>query len=384
MNILTSKIDINIKGKHLDRFIQRLMKVKIELLNIKHINKEEINIKIYKDDYERLLKIKSIYEVKVINYYGIIKIKKSLLFNRILISAIIFGFGLLIFLSNIIFDVQVIHSSAEIRKLVLDELENYDIKKKSFIKSYDYIQKIKKDILNKYKKKIEWLEIENIGTKYIVRVEERKIIDIEEDNTPQHIIATKSAVIKKVISSSGVIVRNTNDYVKKGDIIINGQLTPEVKTRAKGIVYGEVWYNISVSYPFHYQEVKLTGRKKTVLSLQFLNHSFSLDFNKYKTKKIENKNIFKHSFLPIGLVKQMQSETNVIDKIYTIEEAIERVAILGRSKMEEKLLDNEYIINEKQLKVDVKESKIEVDIFYSVYENITGYQLIMEEVKEDV
>ena len=52
--------------------------------------------------------------------------------------------------------------------------------------------------------------------------------------------------------------------------------------------------------------------------------------------------------------------------------------------MEEKLLDNEYIINEKQLKVDVKESKIEVDIFYSVYENITGYQLIVEEVKEDV
>ena len=384
MNILTSKIDINIKGRNPNRFIQRLIKSKIELLNIKYINSGELNIKIYKNDYEKLLKIKSIYEVKVINYYGIIKIKKNLILNRILISALIFGFGLLIFLSNIIFDVQVIHNSAEIRELLLDELESYNIKKKSFVKSYDYIQKIKRDILNKHKKKIEWLEIENIGTKYIVRVEERKIIDIKEDNTPQHIVATKAAIIKKVLSSSGVIVKNTNDYVQKGDIIINGLLTPDVKTRAQGIVYGEVWYNISVSYPFHYQEVKLTGRQKTVLSLNILNHNFSLDFNKYKTKKLENKNILKHSFLPFALVKQIQRETDVFDKVYTMEEAIDKALILGRSKMEEKLLADEYIINEKQLKVDIKESKIEVDIFYSVYENITGYQLIIEEGHEDV
>lgn len=383
MNILTSKIDINIKGKHLDRFIQRLMRAKIELLNIKYISKEEMNIRIYKDKYEHLMKIKSIYKIKIVNYYGIIKIKKRLIFNRILIAAILVGFGLLIFLSNIIFDVQVIHNSAEIRRLVLNELEGYDIKKHSFIKNYDYIQKVKKGILKKYKNKIEWLEIENIGTKYIVRVEERKIIDIKDNNTPQNIVATKSAIIKKVISSSGVIIRNTNDYVKEGDIVISGQITPENKVRANGVVYGEVWYNISVSYPFHYREEKITGREKKVLSIQFLNHSFSLDFNRYKDKKVKNDNIIKHPFLPISLVRQTQTEIEVTDKIYTLEEAILKADVLGRSKMEEKLSNDEYIISEKQLKVDVKDSKIEVDIFYSVYEDITGYQVIVEEVKED-
>ncbi|MGE5455753.1 MAG: sporulation protein YqfD [Ignavibacteriales bacterium] len=383
MNILTSKIDINIKGKHLDRFIQRLMRAKIELLNIKYISKEEMNIRIYKDKYEHLMKIKSIYKIKIVNYYGIIKIKKRLIFNRILIAAILVGFGLLIFLSNIIFDVQVIHNSAEIRRLVLNELEGYDIKKHSFIKSYDYIQKVKKGILKKYKNKIEWLEIENIGTKYIVRVEERKIIDIKDNNTPQNIVATKSAIIKKVISSSGVIIRNTNDYVKEGDIVISGQITPENKVRVNGVVYGEVWYNISVSYPFHYREEKITGREKKVLSIQFLNHSFSLDFNRYKDKKVKNDNIIKHPFLPISLVRQTQTEIEVTDKIYTLEEAIHKADVLGRSKMEEKLSNDEYIISEKQLKVDVKDSKIEVDIFYSVYEDITGYQVIVEEVKED-
>ena len=97
-----------------------------------------------------------------------------------------------------------------------------------------------------------------------------------------------------------------------------------------------------------------------------------------------NKKILNHSLLPLSLVKQLQIETNIIDKVYTIEEAIESSIILSRNKMEDKLLDNEYIIKEKQLKVDIKDSKIEVDIFYSVYEDITGYQLIIEEVKEDV
>ena len=50
----------------------------------------------------------------------------------------------------------------------------------------------------------------------------------------------------------------------------------------------------------------------------------------------------------------------------------------AREQMNNKLGEDEYIISEKQLKVNIKESIIVVDVFYAVYENITGYEKIEE------
>ena len=47
--------------------------------------------------------------------------------------------------------------------------------------------------------------------------------------------------------------------------------------------------------------------------------------------------------------------------------------------MEEKLSSNESIISQKNLKVELKESKIELEIFFTVLEDITSYQNIIVE-----
>ena len=50
--------------------------------------------------------------------------------------------------------------------------------------------------------------------------------------------------------------------------------------------------------------------------------------------------------------------------------------------MESKLDDNEYVIGSKKLKVEVKESKIIVDISLSVCEDITDYAKIEPKIEE--
>ena len=60
---LQSKIALNIKGKNINRFIKKLTARKIDVLSLKYINENEINIIIYKRDYENVLKIKSIYDL---------------------------------------------------------------------------------------------------------------------------------------------------------------------------------------------------------------------------------------------------------------------------------------------------------------------------------
>ena len=382
---LKSKIKVKITGRKVEYFLKKLMSSKIELLDIKLVNHKELIVLIYKKDYEKLLEIKSIYEIEILGYRGMLKIKKIIDINKILISFIFLGLALLILLSNTIFEVEVIHNDKNIRDFLIKELSDYDIEPYKFKKKFGEIEKIKKEILEKYRDKIEWLEIENVGTKYIVKVEERKIIDIEKDYTKRNVVATKPAIIKKVFAKNGVIVKNVDDYVNEGDVVISGEVmlneTVKETIKAEGEIFGEVWYNIKVEYPYIYSEKKVTGNFKDTLSINLLNKRISL-FNKYKDFIVEDKVLLKHLFLPISLVKQKQREVSIIEYVLTEEEALDAALKKAREQMNAKLDEDEYIISEKQLKVNIKESIIVVDVFYAVYENITGYAEIEEKLEE--
>ena len=212
---LISKISLNIKGKNINRFIKKLRTQKIDILSLKYKNKNEANIIIYKKDYEKILKIKSIYEITELDVFGLIKIKRKVKLSKHLIIITIISFLIFLIFTNIIFNIEVIHSNKDIRNLLTSELKKEGIKKYSFKKSYDELTKIKEKILNKYKDKIEWLEIEESGTKYIIRVEERTIPQKDTDNTPRSIIASKDGILKKVVAEKGDIVKSILDELER-------------------------------------------------------------------------------------------------------------------------------------------------------------------------
>ena len=374
---LVSKISLNIKGKNINRFIKKLNNNKIEILSLKYKSKDEADIIIYKKDYSKLLEIKSIYEITELEIFGLIKIKKNLKLSKHIIIITFISFLIFLMFTNVVFKVEVIHSNKDIRDLLLKELDREGIKKYTFKKTYKEIENIKEKILNKYPNDIEWLEIEENGTKYTVRVEDREIIKKEEDNNPRNIVAAKDGVLKKVIAESGDIVKDMNDYVKKGDLIINGDLifNEKVKGRvkAKGKVYAEVWYVTKTEYPFIKKEEKETGKVKEVYAIKFLNHTLELALNKFKNKNIKEKEIIKHDLIPIKLVKQNQKEKIVKDIFLTPEQAIIEAKKKAEEDIEKTLSKDEYIIKSKYLKSNVKESIVEVEMFFAVYEDITDY-----------
>lgn len=377
---MTSKIKLNVKGKNIERFIKRLKSNNIDLLKIEYIKYNEINIIIYKKDYEKLLELKTIYDVNMVDIYGIIKVREVINIYKYLIIFIVIGIMLLIFLSNVIFNVEVIHNDKDLRNLIINELGNYNIKKYKFKKNYNEIQNIKNDILNKYQDKIEWLEIEEKGTSYIIRVEPRIIPNNEVSYEKQNVVAGKSAVIKKIIAKSGEVVKNLNTYVNKGDIIISGNiyLNEEVKdvVKADGIVYGEVWYNVKVEYPYIYSEIKEKNNYQDVYVLKIFDKEFEFTFNKFKDKKIEENIILQNNILPIYLVKQRQQELETISLLLTSEEAKEKATLEAIKKMNEKLDGEEKIIDYKVLNFDIEDDKVILDIFFTVYEDITSYSKI--------
>lgn len=374
-------IKIHVVGKNIERFIQRLYLENINLLNIEYINYKEIIVKIYKKDLERILKVKTIYEIEVVELCGINKLLFFLKKNIHVFLSILISFIFIFFLSNIIFKVEVIHSSKDLRELLISELKERGLKEKSLVKNYKQIQNIKKEILEEYKDKIEWLEIERSGVKYIVRVEERVIYNNEDDSAPKDIVASKDAIIKDIDAKAGEVVKNINDYVRKGDTIITGQikLYENIKDniKADGKVYGEVWYKASVEYPMNYYEEKVTGNKKTILSFSLLNKKIELfSLNKYENKKNEETILYKNKIIPFKISKERQEETIIIDEKMSAEETYEKAILKVKEKINSNLADKEKILDIKCLKKETKDSTIILELFISVLEDITDTKLI--------
>lgn len=382
--ILKSKIKLKITGKNINRFILRLNNNNIDILNCNSINKNETNITIYYSDYKKLNDIKTIYNIETLDTFGIIKIKKKLSINKYLILFIILGFISLKILSNIIFNIDIIYNDKEIINFLKTELKQYGIKEKSIKKNYNEIQKIKEEILNKYKDKIEWLEIETKGTKYIVRLELRKINEKKEQLQNRNIVAKKDAIIKEIKAKSGQVTKEINNYVKKGDIIISGDIyvDEQLKTTipAEGSVYGETWYEVKVTYPFVYYEEKETNNKKTIYSIKLFNKNIELfNFNPFKKKKSNETVLLKSNVFPISLIKQEQTEKIIIDQILTTDEALNKALEKGLEQVKNNLKESEYIINYKILNTNIRENELELNIFFSIYEDITDYQIITKE-----
>ena len=385
LNKFNNIIVLSVKTKNVDRFLNNLYKLNIDIFKVDVVSYREIIVEIYEKDLNKVKKLSILNKIEVIDYKGIKDKKNKFKFNKTLIISICFGFVLLIFLSNMIFSIEVVHTSSEIRTFIIDELKENGIKTLQFKKSFSELEKIKNNILDNNKDKLEWLEINRIGTKYVIKLEERKINNYVEDYKYQDIITTSDAVIKKIIATSGVKVKEVNEYVKKGETIISGSiyLNEELKenVKAMGEVYGEVWYKLSVEYPIINDFKEETGNKKIVYSINFFDNSFIL-FNKnnYKNSYIKKDILLKNNIIPISFSKDTIYEQNVISGIYTEGEALLNARDYGREKINEMLDEDEYIISDKVLKYSVNSNTIYMDIFYKIYANITGTkEIIIEE-----
>lgn len=386
--LIKSKLSLNIKGNNIEKFIKRLKNNNIEILKLKCISNSEINIKIYKKDYEKIIKLKTIYEIEIIDYHGLIKAKINILNNRYVIIFILFSLISLYLITSMIFNIEVITNDSKMENILLDELKDMGISKYRFKKNYLELQKIKNKLLKDHKEELEWIEIENIGTKYIIRYEPRIKNNINEKTPLRHIIAKKDCIIRDMNIFSGQIVKDIDSYVKKGDIIVSGYITLNGNIKdtisSKGIVYGETWYEVTITYPYEYKEVYETGNSKNVFVLKILNKNIELfNFNKYKNKKIKENVLLKNNILPIKFVKENQKETIVIYENNTEKELINKAIKYSKNKLEKNLKYKEYIKDYKVLNKIRHNDSITLNIFFNIVEDVTDYVEI-EEYNQDL
>lgn len=386
LKIFSSSIKIKVTGRNINNFLKRLINNNINIEKVIPISHKEIDLIINYQDLDKVLKLKTIYNIKIVRYYGKLRIIKRIKKDIFILSSLLISLLLIYTLSNVIFKVEVIHSNKNIIKLVTKELEDNGIKKYKFVKNYQEIEKIKNKILEENKDTLEWLEIIREGTKYTIRVEERIINNKPKDNKIYNIVASKNAVIKNIYAESGEKIRSINTYVKKGDIIISSDITlpnnEKISKTASGKVQGEVWYNINIEYPYQYHEIKYTGNKKKVLVLNLLNKRISFfDFHKYKTFNRNIKYIFNNNITPISLIYEDEYETNIINEVYDYNTAREKATTKAKEKILEKYPNIKEITNIKIINEEDKKNKISLNLFVTCLEDITEYQEVNNNIE---
>ena len=382
---MTNKYRIKITGKDPKYFLRHLIVKKIKLYNIIE-DHDGISLTVDEVDYAKILKMKTSYNIKIVNRFGVAKLRYLLLKYKYNIFFLFLTLGLMIILSHFIFFIDVIHSKEEMRELVENDLKEFGISKYKFRVSYAKKEEIRNKILEKEKDKIEWLEIDRIGTRYIVNVEERLIKDNKVDNEVRDIVAKKDAMILNIEAETGEIVRKKYEYVRNGDTIVSGTIKnkeDEVsKVKAEGKVYGEVWYSVTVELPKKYYEEKKTGKTSKALTLRIANKKISVPFSKDNRSYIsEDSPILENNLIPIKLVLETKHEIEIIDKEYNMDNSSSEAIKLATKKLEDRLDEQSMILSKKVLKKALKNSKIIVEIFFKVRENITDYKKISKELK---
>lgn len=370
---MINRIKIEITGKYTNYFFKELIRRKIDIYDlVKSHNKLEIIID-YKD-YKNVKKIKTTSKVKIVNRYGVSKLKY--LFNkyRLLLFFFLFAIFINIFLSHIIFKVEVINHNKKLVKEIKDELMDLGIKKYNFVLSSNKVNNIKEKLLEN--KDIEWLEIERIGTKYVIKVEERKVKEKEDECLPRNIVSKKNAVITKINVENGEIIKKKNDYVMAGETIVSGLIhnkeTVKTKVCAKGLIYGKTWYKVKLSLENTTLNTVYTSNEKTGFYIKILNKEYKLG-NKFSKYKIKKYNIVGSKLVPMEISLSKYLEINRYEQQLSKKEIEKKALILAEKKVREGLKKDEHILDKKILKNNINNSKIDIEVFIVAEENITSY-----------
>lgn len=325
--------------------------------------------------YDDYLYIRRRYKCHIVKYYGKKNIVNMYENNKYLLLSLIISFMLLFLLCNTIFDIKINSDDKDIVNVINDSLKDNGIDVYKRKVSFDKLNNIKNKILEDNKDTLEWIEIREKGCIYYIDVTPRVKSNNNVDNAlPSDIVAEKDGVIKHIVVHRGSKVIDNGDYVKKGDILISGNIIKNEnvidKVHSEGVIYAETWKTVNISIPFKRIDYVY---KKTInhYYLDIFGHKFTIS-GKYDSDNTINKKsiVLDKPYLFFKLYKEEKKIYDYNEVILNKEEAYNEALNRSIDVINKKLSSDEYIISKKVLKKEVKRSKINLEVFFKVYEKI--------------
>lgn len=369
---------IKIEGRRPNSLLSLLIILKIPFIKKKE-TKDYLILEIEEEYFQKIKKLAPTYEITILKRTGkayLIHLYKT---KKIFLYSIIFAFLVIILLTNIIFSVRVVETDKEIKDMILTDLRENGITRFRFKVSYKRKEAIREKILEKEKDYLEWLEIEEVGTMYQVKVIRRINNPKEEELKPRSIVAKKKGRITRIEADYGEVTTKKNDVVDNGDTLISGLIKnkEEIKTKvaARGKVYAEVWYQVNLNLPTLYQEEIKTGNKKNTLEIIFLDKNiFISELFKYNNSISKETVLYNNPLIPFRISFTKKEEIKLKQVAYQEDKTLKKIKKLAVDKLKQRIGNDIKILSINVLKKKTSADKIEVELFFKVEEDITSYE----------
>lgn len=369
---------IKIEGRRPNSLLSLLIILKIPFIKKKE-TKDYLILEIEEEYFQKIKKLAPTYEITILKRTGkayLIHLYKT---KKIFLYSIIFAFLVIVLLTNIIFSVRVVETDKEIKDMILTDLRENGITRFRFKVSYKRKEAIREKILEKEKAYLEWLEIEEVGTMYQVKVIRRINNPKEEELKPRSIVAKKKGRITRIEADYGEVTTKKNDVVDKGDTLISGLIKnkEEIKTKvaARGKVYAEVWYQVNLNLPTIYQEEIKTGNKKNTLEIIFLDKNiFISELFKYNNSISKETVLYNNPLIPFRISFTKKEEIKLKQVAYQEDKTLKKIKKLAVDKLKQRIGNDIKILAINVLKKKASADKIEVELFFKVEEDITSYE----------
>lgn len=380
-NYFRGYVIIKIEGLTLEKFINLAIAKNIILWDITRIDYTTLKAKVSVAGFKELRDIvqKVGCRVNVIEKKGYPFFINKFKYRKMLAIGSVLSISLIIFLTSFIWNIDIVGNERIKDEEIINVLESLKIREGVSKRAARDI-----DISNALLLSIQDLAFANVqiqGTKMIVEVKERELVQVElKDDVPCNILASKKAIIEKVIVKNGKGLVSKGDIVKEGQILITGVINSEtlespLLVHSEGSIIARTIYTEKIEEPivktiddetgntFTTREI-IIGKKR----IQLMNGE--IPFKDYveveKIKEIGDLGIIK---LPIVTIQHTFKEVQKT-KIKQDVEALKKIsAVKGTQKLMDKIPKDSTVISK--------------DVRYSIEDNILVTEVIIE-VNEDI
>ncbi|WP_203361710.1 sporulation protein YqfD [Bacillus sp. REN10] len=381
-------VHVRITGPGVERFLNRLIRSRIPLWQVRRQEKEAITFSLSLHHVQDLRKCARDFEGKVffLKGEGLPFLLKRMLKSSGFIIGMVAFFVLVLLLSNVVWRIDINGASPEMEHKIRQELGRIGIQKGRLIFSLDDPETVQKKLLHDVDG-LTWIGVELKGSTYHFRVVEKNAPKEKQAKGPQHLIANKDAVIVNMFVEKGQAIVKRNQFVRKGQRLVSGYIGDEKKFRvvsADGKVYGETWYKTAVELPLTTSFHALTGsnvRKHYIKVDRFNLKVWGFKEPAFQNMQVEDKEYpisFLGMKLPVHYIEKSYYESNLIQRSYTEQTGKVQALQAAREDLQGQLSEKAKITGEKILHNEIKNGKVKLIVHFQVLEDIAVGQSITQ------
>lgn len=361
-----------------ERFVNSVLSRGCSLHNIERTELGAFTANIRLKEYDQIAVIADELhsEIRLIARGGASVLMEALLARKALLFSLSAALALMVFFSGRILMIEVhggIEGISDAVRSILDSENAVILASASKIDRSSIARQI-----TALDDRIDHVKVQLDGVRLTVEIFGDAALPPASDDRPASIYANKDCIIISIASMSGRELVKSGDPVRRDQLLISGDITPEggteaVLTRAEGEIIGEAAYSIEICIEPAMLHKARSGRTETAASSELFGLRLEPEFG-FEGYDCDFKTIipFDSSFLPVKVLETQAFELALTDKQLTREEMIAEAERQIQDRINSAIPSDALIVSKATEFIWNDDGSLSVRITVHTYEKI-GY-----------